>query len=283
MKKLMIIISVVVVIGLIAWGAWFFISSRNSSPAAISTNPVGLLPPVQSQAQNGTTASVQGVSSPQDPQVANDFLGAIQNANQISLGGTVEVSPYALQIWGDTNKGGEALLEYGSSTGWSLVSLGGGEWTVLSLIQEGVPVTTAQQLVAGLGQTGASTPATSSVAIPAGDTISIGTSHGVVTMNNFYSKAVYIDSNEQTVVIQQTPNYGIFYNISGSSFVITLLSAPLEAAQQAAESAFISNLGISQQDACKLTVYENVPASVSSQYVGQSSSLSFCGGLPAPW
>ena len=103
MKKLMIIISVVVVIGLIAWGAWFFISSRNSSPAAISTNPVGLLPPVQSQAQNGTTASVQGVSSPQDPQVANDFLGAIQNANQISLGGTVEVSPYALQIWGDTN------------------------------------------------------------------------------------------------------------------------------------------------------------------------------------
>jgi len=279
MKKLILIIAVVVIVVLIVWGVWFFVISRNSSPAATSTNSAGLLPPVQSQAQNGTTASIQGIPSPQNPQVANDFLGAIQNANQISLGGTVVVSPYALQIWGDTNKGGEALLQYGSSTGWSLVSLGGGEWTVLSLIQEGVPVATAQQLVAGLGQTGASTPS-SSVVIPAGATISIGTSHGVVTMNNFYNNAAYIDSNEQTVVIQQAPDYGIFYNISNSSFVITLLSTPLEAAQQTAESAFISSLGIPQQGACKLTVYESVPANVSSQYVGQSFPLSFCGGSP---
>lgn len=263
----------VVFAGLIAWGLWFFAFSKSSNPN--TATHLGSLPPVQSQTQSGASASVQGISNPQNPQVANDFIGAIQNANQIALGGTVVVSPYALQVWGDANKGGEALLEYASSTGWTLMSLGGGEWTALSLMQEGVPVAVAQQLVAGL-TTGTLIPATSSVAIPAGDTLSIGTPRGIVTMNNFYNNAAYIDQDEQVVVIQQSSTYGIFYNVSGSAFTLVLFGTPSEAAHQAAEGGFLASLGISQQDACKLSVYEIFPEDVSA--TASQHNLSFCSG-----
>ncbi len=272
-KKIILIIVVVVVIGLIAWGVWFFAFSRSSGPNAAAH--LGSLPSVQGQAQNGTIASVQGVSGPQNPQVVNDFLGEIQNANQIALGGTVVVPPYALQVWGDTNKGGEALLEYASSTGWTLISLGGGEWSVLSLIQEGVPVSVAEQLVAGLTN-GTSAIATSSVAIPAGDTIAIGTPRGVVTMNNFYNNAAYIDQNERVVVIQQNSTYGIFYDISGSNFKLAIFRTPSKAVRQAAEAGFLASLGISQQDACRLNPYETFPEDVSA--TSNQHSLSFCSG-----
>lgn len=123
-----------------------------------------------------------------------------------------------------------------------------------------------------------STPA--ATAAPTSTTLAIGTSQGIVTVNNFYASADFITQDKQTVAIKNDPDYVIAYNVSDSSFAITILSTPLEAVRQAAESTFLAKLGISQQDACKLTVYEGVPASVSSQYVGQSFPLSFCGGPP---
>ncbi|HUC31618.1 MAG TPA: hypothetical protein VMR99_02955 [Candidatus Paceibacterota bacterium] len=116
--------------------------------------------------------------------------------------------------------------------------------------------------------------------VPTSTTITIGTSQGSVTVKNFYESAAYITQDQQTVAVTDTPDYVIAYNISDSSFGIALLSTPLEAARQAAESALLSALGVSQKDACKLNVYEGVPADVSDQYVGQSFPLSFCGGPP---
>ena len=281
MKKLISIIAVVVVIGLIVWGAWLFMFS-GSSGRNTPSNPNGLLPlapsiapsKVQSQTQSGISVFVQVVSSPQNPEIAKDFLGEIQNADQIALGGTVIASPYALQIWGDTNKGGEALLEYASSTGWTLVSLGGGEWTVLALIQEGVPVSVAEQLVAGLTNGTLPTPTAPPITIPVGDTITIGTSGGSVTMNNFYKSADYIDQDQRAVVVQQASTYNIVYYISNSGFTLTILGAPSQADRQMAEAAFLASLGISQQDACKLSVYENFPGNLS--IAPRQQNLSFC-------
>lgn len=116
--------------------------------------------------------------------------------------------------------------------------------------------------------------------IPTSTTITLGTAEGSVTVNNFYQSANYITQDKQTVAVADTPDYVIAYNVTDSSFAIALLSIPLEAARQAAENTFLSKLGISQQDACKLSVYEGVPASVSDKYVGQSFPLSFCGGPP---
>jgi hypothetical protein len=106
--------------------------------------------------------------------------------------------------------------------------------------------------------------------------VTLGTDQGSVVTNNFYKSASYITQDQQTVVIGQTPMYDINYNVSDSSFIISILSLPFNTSQQAAEAAFLSSLGISQQDACKLKVYEGVPAYVSDQYIGESFPLSFC-------
>jgi hypothetical protein len=113
---------------------------------------------------------------------------------------------------------------------------------------------------------------------PTSTTLVLGTTQGSVTTTNFYKSAAYITQDQQTVVVSDQPSYTISYNVADSSFVISLLSTPLEDARQAAESAFLSALGISQQNACKLNVYEGVPISVSDQYPGESFPLSFCGG-----
>jgi hypothetical protein len=229
---------------------------------------------VQSQTQSGASVPVQNVSSPENSEIAQDFLGGIQNAGQVALGGTVVVSPYALQIWGDTNTGGEALLEYTSST-WVLVSLGGGEWTVFSLMQEGVPLSIAEQLVSGVTNSAPSSIAPP-VNIPIGNTVTIGTSQGSVIVNNFYKNADYIAQGQNAVAIKQTADYGIFYNILDSGFTITIFSAPFDTVRQTAEAAFLDSLNISQQDACKLSVYENASGNIANQHVGQSFLLSFC-------
>jgi hypothetical protein len=130
--------------------------------------------------------------------------------------------------------------------------------------------------------TGSLPVATSTVAttvIPTSTTLTLGTAEGSVTTTNFYtSSSSSMTADHQTVIIQDQPSYNIEYNVSDSSFVILLLSTPLQTARQAAEAAFLSSLGISQQDACKLNVYEGVPISVSDQYPGENFPLSFCGG-----
>jgi hypothetical protein len=274
MKKTILIIGAVIIIGLIAWSVWFLVSSKNSNNN-ISSQPSGSLPSVSVTTQNGASVRVQNVVSPQNSEVANDFLNEMKNANQIALGGTVIVSPYALQIWGDANTGGEALLEYAAPTGWTLLSLGGGEWNVIALIQEGVSQSIVEQLVMGLTN-GTSSPATSPQNIPTGDTITLGTSQGSVTMNNFYKSAGYITQDQQAVVIQQSSAYSIVYNVPVSSFTLTISSAPPETVRQTMEGAFLSSLGISQVDACKLKVNESISSGVSDQYAGELFPLSFC-------
>ncbi len=231
---------------------------------------------VQSQSQSGTSVRVQEIASPQDPVVAKDFLGNIQNSDQIALGGSVVVSPYALQIWGDADQGGEALLKDTSSTGWVPISLGGGEWSELALLQEGVPVSIAEQLIAGLTSGTVPAPTSSPITVPAGNTVVIGTPKGSVTTSNFYKSADYIAQGQQAVVVQQTLTYGIFYNTSDSSFVITVFGMPFEAVRPTAEAAFLTKLGISQADACKLTVIENTSGNLNNPDEGMSFPLSFC-------
>lgn len=288
MKKIILIIVIVIVVGLVAWGIWFFVVSKNattnsssgqtSSGGSLPATPSSLPPRVQSKTESGASVYIQNISSPQDSGVASGFLNQIQNADQIALGGTIVASSYALQIWGDSNKGGEALLENPSSTGWTLISLGGGEWSVLALIQEGVPISAAEQLVAGLNKGAAAAPGGSPIAIPPGATISIGTAEGTVTMNNFYNNAAYLDQDEQAVVVQQSSTYSFIYSIPNSSFTITITRTPFEAARQTAEAAFLNVLGISQFDACKLNVTINTPYNIDSNPADQGLGLSFCGG-----
>ncbi len=267
MKKNITILAAVVAIGLVAWLVFSLVFSRNQNNGSA----------IQSQTQSGISAPVQNISNPQNPEIAKDFLSDIQNANQIALGGTIIANPYALQIWGDANKGGEALLAHASSTGmWTLVSLGGGEWNAFGLIQEGVPVQLAQQLVAGLSPSPSSSPAVPAITIPAGNMITLGTAHGSVTMNNFYTNAAYIDQNQQAVVIQQSSTYNLIYYIPNNTFALTIFGTPLKIAQSEVEVGFLNALGISRIDACKLNVRVGVRYDIDPNDAGRNLGLSFC-------
>jgi hypothetical protein len=116
------------------------------------------------------------------------------------------------------------------------------------------------------------------IATPTSSVITFGTAQGNVTTTNFYQNAALITQDQQSVVIKNEADYSITYNVPDSSFIISILSTPLEAARQEAEAAFLSSLGISVQNACKLSVYEAVPIGVSDEYPGESFPLSFCGG-----
>ncbi len=115
-------------------------------------------------------------------------------------------------------------------------------------------------------------------AAPTGSTFQIGTPQGSVTVNNIYASNDYVTLDGQTIVIAQSEDYSIVYNVSDSSFVIALTFVPgsLQAARDAAESVFLQKLGISKEDACKLNVNEGVTEK-GSPYYGQSLGLSFCG------
>ena len=67
----------------------------------------------------------------------------------VTLQGTVIVSTYALQTWKEGDEAGEALFKYTSGTGWKLVTSGGGEASVASLITIGIPQDIAEALIAG--------------------------------------------------------------------------------------------------------------------------------------
>lgn len=153
-----------------------------------------------------------------------------------------------------------------------LVALG-----IFFAFQQGGSSGNATSTTEGLPPVSTSTTSTTPTVVPTSTTLTLGTNQGNVIMNNFYKTGDYITQDQQTVIVHNDPQYSIEYNVGDSSFSIGILSVPLEAARQAAEAAFLSRLGISEQDACKLNVYEGVPAGVSDKYVAQNFRLSFCG------
>jgi hypothetical protein len=123
----------------------------------------------------------------------------------------------------------------------------------------------------------------STSSFPSGDTFQIGTSQGVVTVKNIYKSNDYITQDQQTVVLVENDTYTTVYNRDDSGFIIALLSVPgsLQTARDAAEANFLSQLGISESDACKLAVDERV-LDKSSPYDGELMGLSFCGSSTTP-
>lgn len=69
----------------------------------------------------------------------------------------------------------------------------------------------------------------------------------------------------------------LYYKYSeGPSFLITLLSDNLEPTRAAAETEFLSTLGISKEQACKLLVSLTIPGDVNESLSGDDYHLSFC-------
>lgn len=115
--------------------------------------------------------------------------------------------------------------------------------------------------------------------IPSGDTLLLRTPRGVVRVKNFFKTAQHV--GDALVIMPAGSNYHLDYQRTDSSFLIQLmvLAKPKEAskARHQAEQQLLAQLGISQEDACKLDVRVIVPsARFSSEFEVGNYGLSFC-------
>jgi len=115
---------------------------------------------------------------------------------------------------------------------------------------------------------------------PKESTLTIGTSQGSVVVKNFYLSNPKVDY-DGNVLVAETQNYFISYDTSDSSFWIAITSEPFNTWRALAEADFISILGITQRDACKLSVSEGIPYDATNALSGKSFPLSFCPITPS--
>lgn len=112
--------------------------------------------------------------------------------------------------------------------------------------------------------------------LPTGTYLKLGTPKGIVQVNNFYlSNPPVVEGG--ILVIKQTQNYFISYDPTEGSFWLGITGSPFSTWQQAAEQDFLSTLGISATNACKLSVTSGVVYSPGNALDGESVPLSICG------
>lgn len=110
---------------------------------------------------------------------------------------------------------------------------------------------------------------------PSGPTLNVPIqSGGTIPVSDFTKNPQQVLPD--TTVIQQDNNFSIVYFTKDQAFLITILSEPAQASRILAEQEFLDKLGISQIDACKLTVSLTVPAWVNANLASQDWGLSFC-------
>jgi hypothetical protein len=111
---------------------------------------------------------------------------------------------------------------------------------------------------------------------PTGETITIGTPQGGVTVKNPYKGAAEVHPNWGALSVS-TDTYDMLYFSVDSSFLMTFKKMPFDQLRKVAEADFLERLGITREQACKLKVIEAVPYSVDPTLAGKSFGLSFCG------
>lgn len=106
--------------------------------------------------------------------------------------------------------------------------------------------------------------------IPAGPTFYISAKNGLVEVNNFYlSNPEVLEAD--VIGLHSGDAYSIIYSMDSSVFWINYKNSPDSRLRAEAENTFLTLLGVSGEDACRLEVWETVGNSP------RKMSLSFCG------
>lgn len=106
------------------------------------------------------------------------------------------------------------------------------------------------------------------------DTLTIKTPSGNVVTKDFEKNAEV--SSSGVIYFVDREGYNIGYNSTSNEFIVTLLVGKnVESVRKDAENDLLTSLGISQQDACKLSVFLYVSAAVN-ESLSQNHGLSFC-------
>lgn len=115
------------------------------------------------------------------------------------------------------------------------------------------------------------------VNVPKSDSIILNTAKGQVKVNNFIKAAKLIVN--PSVYVENNSDYAIVYSQSTQDFLLDLFARNAGEAvtiRAEAEAKFLSALGISESDACKLPVLVEIPFSYSEELSGKNYGLSFC-------
>lgn len=109
------------------------------------------------------------------------------------------------------------------------------------------------------------------VVIPTGQKLKISG----VEINNIYLSPVKVNQ-EKDVLVSENKDYHIVYLALFKKFLITIYNPDFEKTRTFAEKDFLDKLGISETEACKLTVEINTIQSVNKELAGKIFPLSFC-------
>lgn len=107
--------------------------------------------------------------------------------------------------------------------------------------------------------------------VPTGNVVTIWG----VTMNNFYKNTGEV-SKDGEVQILSNSRYAFIYRPQHNYFLISILGSPFPQIRKEAETAFLTTLGITEKEACKLYVVITTPYSSNKDFSGKAFRLSFC-------
>ena len=96
-----------------------------------------------------------------------------------------------------------------------------------------------------------------------------------IETENFYKSAVNIAETGDATIIKRG-NFEIVFVPEYSQFIISVLATPFGIHRSLAEQEFINNLGISQEEACRLNVTVGTPYFANPEVAGIAYGLSFC-------
>lgn len=131
----------------------------------------------------------------------------------------------------------------------------------------------------------ATTPAKNfSIPSPNAPSMIINTSQGDIKTNNLYKdSSKIIPGTGNAVLFSKNDSYHMSFYPQNQGILITIIDPAIQAARDKAESELLADLGITKDQACKLTVDLGVPEWVNSQASGTNYGLSFCpNGKPFP-
>lgn len=122
-----------------------------------------------------------------------------------------------------------------------------------------------------------SNTATAPFSFPAkdADKMTLNTSAGDISANNIYKSPVE-NLSLNGVAFKDNPDYYMDFYPDSQGFTIIIYNPDFQAARLKAEQDFVSTLGITEDQACKLRVAETTPVQINSQSIVKNFGLSFC-------
>jgi hypothetical protein len=130
MKIFLTTLLVLVVLGALGYGGWFFfLRTPQASP------PLGTQEPVVFPSATDTAAA------------ESDFHNDLPQSDSLRLTNMIVLEPYALADWSDQNIGGMVVFKRDAKGDWQILVMDGGVLEVRNLVEAGVPESIAKSLI----------------------------------------------------------------------------------------------------------------------------------------